>query len=130
MKLFYTFILSVLFTTNSFSQDVSHDINGLWEDSTGTPFTNCHLIFAMKNDSVFMTHYIEFNGQPFVEYGTGIMIKDSLNYEVIVTKGIPGWSTAGIHRLKIFDSGNTLRGSYHDDNGNTGPLVFKRKKLK
>ncbi|MFT6746281.1 MAG: hypothetical protein ACJAZ2_000620 [Glaciecola sp.] len=126
MKLFYALCLGFIFSTNCFSQD----INGLWEDSTGVSFTNCNVIFAVKNDSVFMTHYIEFNGASFVEYGSGMITKDSVNYNVIVTKGIPGWSTAGVHNLKIFDNGNTLRGCYHDNIGNTGPLVFKRKKLK
>ncbi|MFT6715521.1 MAG: hypothetical protein ACJA0Q_000148 [Saprospiraceae bacterium] len=126
MKMFYTLFIALLFSTYSFSQD----INGLWEDSAGTSLTNCHVIFAAKNDSVFMTHYIEFNGVPFVEYGNGIITNDSLIYEVTVTKGIPGWSTAGTHHLKIFDNGNTLRGTYHDNKGKSGMIVFKRKKLK
>jgi len=126
MKSLYTICLGILFSTNCLSQNT--DINGLWEDSSGTSFSNCHAIFAIKNDSVFMTHYLEFNGIPFVEHGKGIITGDSLNYNLIVTKEIPGWSTAGVHHLKIFDNGNTLRGNYSDNKGNTGPIVFKRKK--
>jgi hypothetical protein len=126
MKLFFAIYLTIFVSTSTYGQD----INGLWEDSTGTSFTNCHVIFAVKNDSVFMTHYLEFNEKPFIEHGAGTITKDSLIYNVIVTKGIHGWSTAGVHKLKIFDNGNSLRGVYHDNKGNTGPIVFKRKKLK
>lgn len=127
MKSLHTLFIGLFFSTSLFSQDIPQDINGLWEDSTGTSFTNCHAIFAVKNDSVFMTHYLEFNGAPFVEHGAGIVSNDSLIYTVIVTKGITGWSTKGVHRLKITNEGNTLRGSYLDNKGNTGPIVFQRK---
>jgi len=128
MKSLLTLLFGLFLSTSLLSKDIANDINGLWEDSTGNSFTNCHAIFSVKNDSVFMTHYLEFNGTPFVEHGGGIISNDSLIYSVIVTKGIPGWSTAGVHRLKISNKGNTLRGTYHDNKGNTGPIVFKRKK--
>ncbi len=75
-----------------------------------------------------MTHFIEYNGVPFVEFGVGLATADSICYQVTVTKSIPGWSTSGTHKLKIFEKGNVLRGIYLDDKGHTGPLVFKRSK--
>jgi hypothetical protein len=128
MKSLLTLFFGLLISSSLFSQAIAHDINGLWEDSTGNSFTNCHAIFAVKNDSVFMTHYLEFNGTSFVEHGIGLVSNDSLIYTVVVAKGIPGWSTAGIHRLKITNKGNTMSGSYYDNKGNTGPIVFIRKK--
>lgn len=119
-----TILLLALFC--AFFNINAQDINGLWADSSGSSFSNCNVIFAVKNDSVFMTHYLEFNGTPFVEYGSGIIKGDSLTYKVTVSKGIPGWSTAGVHTLKLSADGNTLRGSYSDNKGNHGPLVFKR----
>lgn len=101
---------------------------GVWSDSSSTSFTNCYAIFSVENDSVFMTHYIEFNGEPFVEYGSGIVKGDSLIYNVRVTQQIRGWTTtAGTHKLKLSPDGRTLKGSYSDNTGNTGPLIFTKK---
>lgn len=124
MKLFTIFLFITMISLNANAED----INGIWQDSTSTSFSNCTAIFAVKNDSVFMTHYLEFNTIPFVEYGKGVIKGDSIIYSVTVSKQIPGWSTAGVHRLKSFDQGKTLRGNYHDNKGNSGTLVFKRKK--
>lgn len=104
----------------------SQDINGVWQDSSGTSFKNCIAIFAEKNDSIFMTHYLEFNGTPFVEYGSGIKKGDTLTYNVTVSKQIPGWSTAGVHQLTLSADKKTLRGNYSDNLGNKGSIIFKK----
>ena len=75
-----------------------------------------------------MTHYAEFNGNPFVEHGEGIVIGNKLQYSVKVTTRVPGWkTTAGKHVLVLSDDKRTLRGTYNDNTGNSGPLVFKKK---
>lgn len=105
----------------------AQNLNGVWADSSSSSFDNCYAVFALDGDSVFMTHYIEFNGKPFIEYGRGIKKGNEIIYSVKVTQQIPGWSTtAGLHTLMISKDGQTLRGSYKDNVGNTGPLVFKR----
>lgn len=106
----------------------AQDINGVWADSSSSSFGNCYAIFSIQNDSVFMTHYIEFNGQPFVEHGSGTIKNGELNYHVKVTKQIPGWTTtAGDHHLVLSKDKRTLRGTYKDNVGNSGPLVFKKR---
>lgn len=103
------------------------DINGVWADSSSASFNNCYAVFSEQNDSIHMAHYIEFNGTPFVEYGSGIIQNGKYIYTVYVTKQIPGWTTTqGKHILELSSDGNTLRGTYSDNSGNTGPLVFKR----
>ena len=75
-----------------------------------------------------MTHYIEYKGNPFVEYGSGIVKGNRIEYNVYVTVQVPGWnSKQGYHVLTISEDGKTLRGTYEDDIGNKGNLVFKRK---
>ena len=118
-------ILIVVFL--SFQTSKAQDINGVWQDSSGSSFKNCYAIFAVKNDSVFYTHYLEYNDTPFVEYGIGKIKNNVLDYAVTVSLPIPGWSSAGIHHLVLSEDGLTLRGSYSDNLGNKGPIVFKRK---
>lgn len=75
-----------------------------------------------------MTHYLEFQGHPFIEYGSGIVKGNQIQYTVYVTVQIPGWnSSKGQHILTISEDGKTLRGTYEDNAGNKGNLVFKRK---
>lgn len=119
-----TFILSIFIAISGLAY--SQEINGVWQDSCGTSFKNCIAIFAEKNDSIFMTHYIEFNGIPFVEYGAGIVKGDTLSYNVTVSKQIPGWSTAGVHQLILSNDKKTLRGNYSDNLGNKGAIIFKK----
>lgn len=118
-------LIILSFTLAHFSN--AQDINGVWADSSSSSFGNCYAIFSIDKDSVFMTHYIEFNGSPFVEHGSGIVKNGVLEYHVNVTKQIPGWTTtAGDHHLIVSADGKTLRGTYKDNVGNSGPLVFKR----
>lgn len=110
----------------SCSKNKSINLDGWWSDSVSISFSNCYADFDIVGDSVYMTHFIEFNGQPFFETGKGIIKKDSIIYNVIVRHGIEGWSTAGTHKLKLIDN-NTLEGTYADNKGNKGPLVFRRR---
>lgn len=121
-KLFFLF--SIFISLNIFGQD----INGVWADSCSSSFTNPTAVFAIKNDSVFMTHYVEFNGHPFVEHGIGTIKGNQLHYKVFVTVQVPDWTTTqGEHVLTLSEDGNTLRGYFKDNSGNSGPIVFKRK---
>ncbi len=126
MKALYLLPLFALLSSCSMAQPLEQDLNGLWKDSTGNSFSDCHLIIAQKGDSVFMTHSLKFNGSPFVEYGSGVVKNDSVIYNVTISKGIEGWSTAGIHSLKLSTDGKTLRGKFEDNLGNVGGLVFKK----
>ncbi len=118
------FPLLMIISLASYAQD----INGVWSDSSSTGFKNCWAIISVQGDSVFMTHYIEFNGNPFVEHGEGVIRNNNLRYHVVVTKQVPGWTTtSGEHNLTLSSDGNTLRGTYKDNAGKSGPLVFRRK---
>ena len=120
----FVFALILFFPLITFSQN----FNGVWTDSSSTDFSNCTAIFSVKKDSVFMTHYLEFKGNPFVEYGAGIIKGNKIEYTVYVTVQVPGWnSSKGHHILTISEDGKTLRGTYEDDAGNKGNIVFKRK---
>lgn len=123
------FLLCALFCccTSANSQVKPHAVNGIWADSNSTAFTNGYAIFSVdEQGKLAMTHYVEFNGVPMVEKGIGFYSHGTLNYDAIVTKAIPGWALKGQHVLTLSEDGNTLRGYYKDEKGNTGPLVFKR----
>ena len=114
-------------STTSKAQQHAHPINGVWLDSNSTAFTNGYAIISVdQQGNVFMTHYVEFNGVPMVEKGIGKLQNKTITYDVLVTKAIPGWSTQGMHQLTLSDDGQTLRGIYKDNKGNSGPLVFKK----
>ena len=118
------FVTALLFPFFIFSQN----FNGVWSDSSSADFSNCTAVFSIKKDSVFMTHYLEFQGHPFVEYGKGVVKGNQIQYTVFVTVQIPGWNTSkGLHKLTISEDGKTLRGTYEDNTGRKGNLVFKRK---
>ena len=123
------FLLFFLFTFSHqvFSQVKPNPVNGIWVDSNSKAFSNGYAIFSVdEQGKLAMTHYVEFNGVGMVEKGMGFCSHGTLNYDAIVTKGIPGWSLKGQHVLTLSEDGNTLRGYYKDEKGNTGPLVFKR----
>ena len=128
MKYLSLFIPLLLFSCSDCGTTCSKPItlNGWWSDSASASFSNCYASFQLVGDSVFMTHYIEFNNQPFFETGKGIVKGDSLIYNVIVRHGIEGWSTAGTHCLAIKND-SLLEGSYSDNKGNKGPLVFRKR---
>jgi hypothetical protein len=113
--------------SQSFAQVQPNPVNGIWADSNSAAFSNAYAIFSVdQQGKLAMTHYLEYNGIPMVEKGIGFYAHGTLNYDAIVTKGIPGWSLKGQHVLTLSEDGNTLRGYYKDEKGNTGPLVFKR----
>lgn len=125
----WVFVLFSLcyFNNQAFSQIKSNLVNGIWADSNSTAFTYGYAIFSVdEKGKLAMTHYVEYNGIAMVEKGIGFCSHGTLNYDAIVTKGIPGWSLRGQHVLTLSEDGNTLRGYYKDEKGNTGPLVFKR----
>lgn len=120
-------LLLIILITLNFTALKAQNFNGIWSDSSSTSFNNCYAIFAEDGDSIHVTHYLEFNGEPFVEYGSGIIKNDSLIYKVKVVQQIKGWKSAwGIHKLKISADKKSLRGTYTDNLGNTGSLVFKK----
>ena len=104
----------------------AQSINGVYADSSNGALKNCFAVFSQEGDTIRMTHYIEFNGLPFVEYGEGVVTGDSLIYRVKVTLNGPNWPTTGLHRLRIEENGMALRGTYLDAKGNTGALVFTK----
>lgn len=75
-----------------------------------------------------MNHYLEFKGQKMIEYGIGEIKNNTVTYDVIVTKAIPGWATKGKHILTLNKQGDTLRGTYEDEQGNSGPIIFAKLK--
>jgi hypothetical protein len=118
--------LSICAVTASAQTTAPINLNGIWADSNSTSFQNCYLIIAQEGEKINMSHYLEFNGTPMVEYGTGKYGNGKVYFEVKVSKAIPGWATTGKHFLMLSNDGKTLRGEYEDDKGNRGPLVFKR----
>jgi hypothetical protein len=104
------------------------NISGLWSDVNSGNFKNCYVIIAQDENKIIMNHYLEFKGTGMVEYGIG-KIKDSIvTYDVIVTKPIPGWATKGKHFLTLNKQGDTLRGTYQDEQGKHGAIVFAKLK--
>jgi hypothetical protein len=104
------------------------NISGLWTDVNSTNFKNCYVIIAQDGNKIIMNHYLEFKGTKMVEYGIG-QIKDSaVTYNVVVTKAIPGWATKGKHILTLNKQGDTLKGTYEDEQGKNGPIVFTKLK--
>jgi hypothetical protein len=104
-----------------------HGVNGIWADSNTTDFTNGYAIFSVDTKGkIAVTHYVEYKGKAMIEKGFGTCTNNTLTYNVMVTKAIPGWATRGKHVLTLSEDGKTLRGYYKDQDGNKGPLVFKR----
>lgn len=102
------------------------NLNGIWRDSTSTEFTNCYAVISQDGNKITINHYLEWKGQPFVESGKGTLKGRNLQYKVKVTLQIKGWATKGVHELILSSDGKTLRGSYKDNAGNSGPIVLKR----
>ncbi|MEY5041014.1 MAG: hypothetical protein RLZZ414_553 [Bacteroidota bacterium] len=122
MRKLFILILSLYFSINLNAQT---NLNGIWKDVNSKNFKNCYLIIAQDKDSVFVNHYLEYKGTPMVEYGKGILKNDSLIYNVKVSLAVPGWSTAGQHRLKIIHD-KEISGMYFDNKGNSGEIKFTK----
>ena len=106
----------------------SSQFNGIWSDCKDANFDNCYAVFSQIGDSIHMGHYIEFEGQPFFESGSGIIKGDSLIYHVDVIRPIPAWGPdGGTHYLKLNENKNTLEGIFITDSGHRGTLVFRRR---
>ncbi len=119
------FLLSII-SMISHAETKTQDLNGIWQDTHGPEFDQCYLIIAQQGAVAHMTHYLEFQGTPMVEFGSGKVAGNKVTFKVKVSKSIPGWATAGTHYLQLSDDGNTLKGEYKDTRGNKGPLVFTR----
>jgi hypothetical protein len=116
------FLFAVLFSN---AQD-KVNLNGLWKDSCGTAFSNCYAIISQDGNTISFSHYLEFEGQSFVETGKGELKGRTVNYKVKVTLQIKGWATEGEHELTLSKDGQTLRGNFKDNKGNSGAIVLKR----
>ena len=126
-----TFLLFLMFSVLSYSQkkqDTQENISGLWSGTNNGNFKNNQLIIAQDSNKIIMTHYLEFKGVSMTEYGIGTIEGDRAEYDVIVTKAIPGWALKGKHILKLNKAKDSLIGIYDAGNGNTGEIVFKRLK--
>ncbi|PWA07086.1 hypothetical protein [Flavobacterium laiguense] len=104
------------------------NISGLWTDVNSSNFKNCYVIIAQDGNKIIMNHYLEFKGTAMVEYGVGKIKDASVSYDVVVTKAIPGWATKGKHFLTLNKRGDTLRGTYQDEQGKRGSIVFAKLK--
>ncbi|VUD42101.1 hypothetical protein TDB9533_00624 [Thalassocella blandensis] len=120
------FISSLLVFAPAAIAEKAIDINGLWSDSNNPNCENCYAIIAQDGDDIFFAHYIEWKGKPLVEYGKGKRIGNIIEYQVTVTRQIPGWASAGKHRLELSKDGQSLKGSYQDNLGNKGPFSLVR----
>lgn len=126
-SLFLLILFCSLYCT---AQSENLSVTGVWQDSTGmnSPFTECIAIITEDdNGNLTFSHALKFNQQLFIEQGTGNRQGSKLAYHVDVMHGIPGWSTSGDHELILSKDGNTLRGNYKDNLGNSGPITFIRK---
>jgi hypothetical protein len=104
------------------------NISGLWTDVNSSNFKNCYVIIAQDGNKIIMNHYLEFKGTKMVEYGIGEIKDRDITYDVVVTKAIPGWATKGKHILTLNKQGDTLKGTYEDEQGKNGPIVFTKLK--
>jgi hypothetical protein len=125
-SLFALIVLCISTLIVSAQQNIFSDINGIWADANSAAFTNGYLIISQEGEKASMSHYLEFNGIPMVEYGVGTYLGGKVFFDVKVSKPIPGWALTGKHYLTISEDGKTLKGEYEDAKGNRGPLVFKR----
>ncbi len=126
IQLFFAGAALVLMTC---SPKISNpEISGLWKDRNTEEFSECYLSFHEKEDSVYMTHFLKFNGKPFFETGVGIRRGNKIIYDVDVVHDGPNWGArSGHHELIISADGKSLKGTYTTDGG-SGPLEFSRYK--
>ncbi len=129
MKSALGFILSlfVIVGCNTTGRNIETiNINGVWEDSNSVAFQNAVLILSDNNGEINMSHYLEWKGQKFLEYGKGSRTGNTIIYDTEVTIPINGWASKGTHQLVLSEDGQTLRGTYSDNMGKSGPIVFKK----
>jgi hypothetical protein len=109
--------------------DLHANLSGLWQSAESDHAKNDYLIIAQEDNAIFVSHYLEWKGQPLIEHGSGLRDGDTIHYAVRVSRGIPGWAVAGTHHLTLSPDGKTLSGHFKDNRGNTGPIKFTRKGL-
>ncbi len=101
-------------------------VDGFWMGEHGDAFTNAYAQFSEINGRIYMSHFLEFENQPYYEVGVGVRKGDSLLYHVEAKRKIPGWSPEGDHYLKIDESGNKISGYFIDQRGSKGKMIFNR----
>lgn len=124
-------ILSLFITLSSYTPKTNTppaNISGLWTDVNSSNFKNCYVIIAQDGTKIIMNHYLEYKGTGMIEYGIGEIKDNTVSYDVVVTKAIPGWATKGKHILTLNAQRDTLRGTYQDEQGKYGPIVFAKLK--
>ena len=118
-------LLFILVSTFAFSQN-KISIDGVWEDDN-SGVKNAVAIFSEQEDhQILFTHYLEWNGQKFVESGIGLRDGNTISYTVKVTTQIEGWATEGTHVLVLSEDGQTLKGTYSDNKNRHGEIAFKK----
>jgi hypothetical protein len=128
-KTFFILTLFVILSSCTSKTDaLPANISGLWADVNSSNFKNCYVIIAQDGNKIIMNHYLEFKGTGMVEYGIGKIKDTTVSYDVVVTKAIPGWATKGKHFLTLNKKGDTLRGTYQDEQGKHGTIVFAKLK--
>lgn len=135
MSVFKLFVLTMLLCVSTWgaesaqSPTVIPQVDGVWQDAPAATIQDAYMIISQTGDQLKMVHHLRWNGKPFVEEGQGtIDASGKITWKVIVTTQIPGWATAGTHTLKYDADKGTLKGEYHDNKDNKGPLVFHRLK--
>lgn len=125
--LLLTLVLSFNLYAEKNDSTMVSDISGIWADSACTGnFSECELTIAQRGNDLHMMHTLKFKKQFFMEEGDGKIDSNHVQWDVLVTRQIPGWATAGTHFLSLSKDKKTLRGHYEDNKGNKGPIVFKR----
>ncbi|WP_076415726.1 hypothetical protein [Shewanella sp. UCD-KL12] len=122
-KLLISVMLMLTLTGLCIAEDIA--IDGLWADINSADFTRGTMIIAQDGDAIHVSHYVEYKGVAMVEYGIGTRQGDELDYQVVVTRPIPGWVEKGRHTLTLSADGQQLKGQYHSTAG-SGPLLFER----
>lgn len=118
-------LLFILGSQFGFSQN-KISIDGVWEDDN-SGVKNAIAIFSEQEDhQILFTHYLEWNGQKFVESGIGLRDGNTITYTVKVTTPIEGWATEGTHVLLLSEDGQTLKGTYSDNKNRHGDIAFKK----
>lgn len=122
-----TICVIVFFLVSCETNKLSNALEGVWVDSNSTSFSDCYILFCVNNDSVYISHFFKYNDKPYFEKGKGMIKNDTIIYHVDVVHQIPNWSSkSGTHTLTLDADKQTLRGTYKDNLGGVGPLVFKK----
>lgn len=124
-KSYLFLLLIILVTTVGYSQN-KISIDGVWEDDNSGVKNAIAIFSEQENNQILYTHYLEWNGQKFVESGIGYREGNTITVAVKVTTTIEGWATEGTHVLTISEDGKSLKGTYSDSMDRHGEIAFKK----